>query len=188
MLSNSKFMIFEWDSHDEESQGYIKESIRHKVSDEDGVQWLLYKLYHHGIRYLTYDENIARIDCHRYRPNTIDDIQDKRKKICHNMDVYVWSLLVNLLAIENKSDYIELVTEYDIIDYRKIPVDDVVEVSNDGEEWQVRHFYQYKEGEEYRFGVFAHGTDSHTGCTSDIEWWKYLTTRNIPIKDIEDDD
>lgn len=136
------------------------------ITDEQGGEWLLQKLYDAGWRYL-FEDYCGNVWATKERP--------RAKKFGENEIVGSFSSITNikkLLPKTNLNQYLSIAEELGIVDWSKVPVDTPILVKNhDGEAWEKRYFAFFEDGNIY---AWMCGTTSWTADVADgATDWKY---------------
>lgn len=140
------------------------------MTDEQGVKWVLSKVYESGYRYLAMDED-GEIFLYKNKPV---------KGECTWIGDYsigcicFYKVISPLVSWEDEEPF-DIGKYLGIIDWENVPVDTKVLVSDDGRNWEKRYFKYYNNGNIRRRHVcFADGRtswsnkDNHEGIG-----WKY---------------
>lgn len=135
------------------------------ITDEQGRQWILQKLYDKGFKYLYFNEYLNEMRASDAPPEV-------------NYDGKLWTSSDSKLnrsaslekIIEIDKPYIDIGKELGIVDWSKVPVDTPIIVwDNDDLTKKNRHFAKYEDGIVY---AFKGGHTSWTICDElDLMEW-----------------
>lgn len=131
------------------------------ISDEQGREWLLQKLYDAGWRYL-FEDYCGNVWATKERP--------RANKFGENEIVGSFSSITNikkLLPKTNLNQYLSIAEELGIVDWSKVPVDTPILVSDGGVSWKKRYFAKHENGKVF---AFRNGTTSWSSQYSPFEW------------------
>lgn len=140
------------------------------MTDEQGVKWVLSKVYESGYRYLAMDDG-GEIFMYKNKP--------VKGKCAWNGDhrcIHVWfSKVISPLISWEDEDPFDIGKYLGIVDWANAPVDTKVLVSDNGESWERRHFKRYaKENGEYKYVCFDNGCTLWSGGDECHEvGWRY---------------
>ena len=111
------------------------------ITDEQGVKWLLQKVYESGYRYMAMDKD-WRLFLYEHEPikyeNTWKCIDGDYDEIPDYLDT-----LINSLISWEDEKTLDIAKYLGIIDWENVPVDTKVLVSDDGKSWEKRYFKCY---------------------------------------------
>lgn len=137
------------------------------ITDEQGREWLLQKLYDDGWKY--YVKNVGNTAfATTKRPVMNDGILDinsgGRVKCINNIS--------KIMPQIERNEVLNIAEKLGLIDWSKVPVDTPILVKNhDGESWEKRYFAFFKDGNIY---AWMCGTTSWTADVADgATDWKY---------------
>lgn len=122
------------------------------ITDEQGREWLLKKLYDDGWRYYVMDkyENIYLTNEKPYKFN------DTGEMMLSSCEKAICITAINMIFSElNCNECISIAEELGIIDWSKIKIDTPILVSLDGETWLCRYFAAFKNGIIYTWSSGA---------------------------------
>nr|DAY43498.1 MAG TPA: hypothetical protein [Caudoviricetes sp.] len=141
------------------------------ITDEQGREWLLQKLYDAGWRYL-FEDYCGNVWATKERP--------RANKFGENEIVGGFSSITNikkLLPKTNLNQYLSIAEELGIVDWSKVKVDTPILVSNDNKEWIKRYFARYENGNVYGW---LNGKTSWTAiCELSIGHWNYAKLAEV---------
>lgn len=140
------------------------------MTDEQGVKWLLSKVYEVGYRYIAMDKG-REIFLYKNKPVKEESAW---RGICGNVYSWLYETINPLVSWEDEEPF-DIGKYLGIIDWENVPVDTKVLVSDDGKNWEKRYFKFYnKENNRCKCVCFADGRtswsnkDNHEGIG-----WKY---------------
>ena len=142
------------------------------ITDKQGQEWLLQKLYDAGWRYL-FEDYCGKVLATKERP--------RANKFGENEIVGSFLSITNikkLLPKTNLNQYLSIAEELGIIDWNEVPVDTPILVKGLGlAEWQNRYFAFFKDGEVY---AWCNGATSWSCKNSnDVSSWKYAKLAEV---------
>lgn len=126
------------------------------ITDEQGVKWLLSKAYEAGYRYVAMDDG-EEIFLYKNKP-----VKGKCTWTGDYNCVYAWisKAISPLISWEDEKAF-DIGKYLGIVDWANVPADTKVLVSDDGENWEKRHFKYYDKGNvEYKYVCFDYGRTS----------------------------
>lgn len=143
------------------------------ITDEQGVKWLLQKVYESGYRYMAMDKN-GGVFLFKNKPYKLTWGWSDGEYDYDKFPMYICES-VNLLVSWKDEEPFDIGKYLGIIDWENVPVDTKVLVSDDGKNWEKRYFKFYnKENNRCKRVCFADGRtswsnkDNHEGIG-----WKY---------------
>lgn len=116
------------------------------ITDEQGREWLLQKLYNNGWCYLAMN-NFDELYLTNEKPPMYDDVNQIRIGSCKK--AMMATALKNILPKLKCNECISIAEELGIVDWRNIKVDTPVLVSLDDKLWLCRYFAGFKNGIVY---------------------------------------
>lgn len=139
------------------------------ITDEQGREWLLQKLYDAGWRYC-----ICRYNGELYLTNTMPmmDMESGYINIYSCNKFEYANCLKSIFPKMKGNEVLKIATELGVVDWSKVPVDTPILVKNhDGESWEKRYFAFFKDGNVYAWmcGTTSWTPDIVDGATD----WKY---------------
>lgn len=142
------------------------------ITDKQGREWLLQKLYDAGWRY--YAKNVggtAFLTTKKPIMNQgILEITSGGTTRCINN-------ISEIMPEINRNGLIDIAEELGIVDWSKVAVDTPVLVSNDNKEWIKRYFARYEDGNVY---CWLSGKTSWTSiCELSIGHWDYTKLAEV---------
>lgn len=129
------------------------------MTDEQGVKWLLSKAYETGFRYIAMSDG-RKVFLFKNKPykreydwyDSEDYFGDFPMCICESFN--------QLISWKDEEPF-DIGKYLGIVDWENVPVDTKVLVSDDGENWERRHFKCYdKENNKGKHVCFADGRTS----------------------------
>lgn len=141
------------------------------ITDKQGREWLLQKLYDEGWRYMVGGDGIF-IYLTKNKPLIIDKVYKYvgEEYTCIGK---AHCILPNL----EKGEVLRIAEELGIVDWSKVKVDTPVLVSNDNKEWIKRYFARYEDGNVY---CWLSGKTSWTAiCELSIGHWDYTKLAEV---------
>ena len=116
------------------------------ITDEQGREWLLQKLYNNGWCYFAMN-NFDELYLTNEKPPMYDDVNQIRIGSCKK--AMMATALKNILPKLKCNECISIAEELGIVDWRNIKVDTPVLVSLDDKLWLCRYFADFKNGIVY---------------------------------------
>ena len=140
----------------------IEERGYSMITDEQGREWLLQKLYDEGWRYIVAD-NFENIFLTGEKPSMYDDVDELRIGSCKKcMGAYS---IAKILPKLKANEVFNIAEELGIVDWSKVEVDTPIFVRNSiTETWKCRYFAEYKDGKVY---TWRDGKTSWSNVISD---------------------
>lgn len=141
------------------------------ITDKQGREWLLQKLYDDGWRYMVGGDGIF-IYLTKNKPLIVDKVYKYvgEEYTCIGK---AHCILPNL----EKGEVLRIAEELGIVDWSKVKVDTPVLVSNDNKEWIKRYFARYEDGNVY---CWLSGKTSWTAiCELSIGHWDYTKLAEV---------
>lgn len=142
------------------------------ITDKQGQEWLLKKLYDAGWRY--YAKNVggtAFLTTKKPIMNQgILEITSGGTTRCINN-------ISEIMPEIDRNGLVDIAEELGIVDWSKVAVDTPVLVSNDNKEWVKRYFARYEDGNVY---CWLSGKTSWTAiCELSIGHWNYTKLAEV---------
>lgn len=116
------------------------------ITDEQGREWLLQKLYNNGWCYLAMN-NFDELYLTNEKPLMYDDVDQIRIGSCKK--AMMATALKNILPKLKCNECISIAEELGIVDWSKVKVDTPILVSLDDKLWLCRYFADFKNGIVY---------------------------------------
>ena len=110
------------------------------ISDKQGREWLIQKLYDDGWRYCVMD-NFDNLYLTNEKPSMYDDVNEIRISSCKK--AMGASAFKNILPKLKCNECISIAEELGIVDWSKVAVDTPILVSGDGKYWYKRYFASF---------------------------------------------
>lgn len=142
------------------------------ITDKQGREWVLQKLYDDGWRYI-----VGSLDDYVYitqREPTIVNGFFRSIGLC---EIYKHIELKSVLPSLECGEIMNIAEELGITDWSKVPVDTPVLISNDKEIWFKRYFARYEDGKVY---CWLNGKTSWTAeCEFSTGHWDYAKLAEV---------
>lgn len=134
------------------------------ITDKQGREWVLKKLYDQGFKYLYFNEYFNK-PCISDTPPEVN--AEGKLWTSPNNKLEFFASLKYIITIDKP--YIDIEKELGIVDWSKVPVDTPIVVWDNGDfTKEKRHFAKYQNGRLYAFG---NGQTSWTTSDDDIATW-----------------
>ena len=144
------------------------------ITDEQGREWLLQKLYDEGYRYYVMD-SYGNVYLTNEKPPKEPITGELKVSRCRR--AISVSRFKNILPELECNKHISIAEELGIVDWSKVAVDTPVLVSNDNKEWIKRYFARYEDGNVY---CWLSGKTSWTAtCELSIGHWDYTKLAEV---------
>ena len=145
------------------------------ITDEQGREWLLQKLYNNGWCYLAMN-NFDELYLTNEKPLMYDDVDQIRIGSCKK--AMMATALKNILPKLKCNECISIAEELGIVDWRNIKVDTPVLVRDVKEQkWIKRYFAFFKNGKVY---VWVGGATSWSADNDeDVLKWDYAKLAEV---------
>ena len=142
------------------------------ITDEQGREWLLRKLYDDGWRY--YVRNIGGVaHLTTKKPVMTGNILE----ITSGGTTKCVNAIRSIMPKIDKCGILDIAEELGIVDWRNIKVDTPILVSNDNKEWIKRYFARYENGNVYGW---LNGKTSWTATGElSIGHWNYAKLAEV---------
>ena len=143
------------------------------ITDEQGVKWLLQKVYESGYRYMAMDKN-GGVFLFKNKPYKLTWGWSDGEYDYDKFPMYICES-VNLLVSWKDENPFDIGKYLGIVDWANVPVDTKVLVSHNGGYWKKRYFKCYdKKGNKFKYTCFGGGRTSWSRDSLDDECsWKY---------------
>lgn len=149
----------------------IEERGYSMITDKQGREWLLQKLYDDGWRYIVGGDG-TYVYITKDEPFILDGMYRANGSKYRCIEV-INGTLPSLEAC----DVMNIAEELGIVDWSKVAVDTPVLVSNDNKEWIKRYFARYEDGNVY---CWLSGKTSWTAiCELSIGHWDYTKLAEV---------
>lgn len=144
------------------------------ITDEQGREWLLQKLYDDGWRYYVKASN-GCFYLTKEKPKFCGD--GKLINPYSGGTTICTDLLATCIHGIKTNEVLDIREELGIVDWSKVAVDTPVLVSNDNKEWIKRYFARYEDGNVY---CWLSGKTSWTAiCELSIGHWDYTKLAEV---------
>lgn len=144
------------------------------ITDEQGREWLLQKLYDDGWRYYVKASN-GCFYLTKEKPKFCGD--GKSINPYSGGTTICTDLLATCIHRIKTNEVLDIREELGIVDWSKVAVDTPVLVSNDNKEWIKRYFARYEDGNVY---CWLSGKTSWTAiCELSIGHWDYTKLAEV---------
>lgn len=144
------------------------------ITDEQGREWLLQKLYDDGWRYYVKASN-GWFYLTKEKPKFCGD--GKSINPYSGGTTICTDLLATCIHRIKTNEVLDIKEELGIVDWSKVAVDTPVLVSNDNKEWIKRYFARYEDGNVY---CWLSGKTSWTAiCELSIGHWDYTKLAEV---------
>lgn len=141
------------------------------ITDKQGREWLLQKLYDEGWRYMVGGDGIF-IYLTKIKPLIIDGFYK-----CNGEEYTCIGRTHGILPDLEIGEVMDIADELGIIDWSKVEVDTPILVSNDNKEWIKRYFARYEDGNVYGW---LNGKTSWTATGElSIGLWNYAKLAEV---------
>ena len=147
------------------------------ITDEQGVRWLLSKAYEAGYRYMAMDKD-GCMYIYKYTPSKFETNWSTPGVKCDKLEDCLNKIIKPLVSWNDKEP-LDIGKYLGIVDWKNVPVDTKVLVSDDGEKWERRYFKCYnklilEKNVEYPYACFQAGCTSWSnGGEYDECGWRY---------------
>lgn len=140
----------------------IEERGYSMITDKQGIEWLLQKLYDDGWRYIVADK-YDNMYLTNEKPSMFDDVDEVRISSCKKY-IGITGVMAALPKLSANEVY-DIAKELGIVDWSKVEVDTPIFVRNSiAETWKCRYFAEYKDGKVY---TWRDGKTSWSNIISD---------------------
>lgn len=116
---------------------FIKESEKSMITDKQGREWLLQKLYDDGWRYIVADK-YDNMYITNEKPSMFDDVDEVRISSCKKY-IGITGVMAALPKLST-NEVFSIEEELGIVDWSKVKIDTPVLVSSNGIKWHKRYF------------------------------------------------
>lgn len=145
------------------------------ITDEQGREWLLQKLYDEGWRYIVAD-NFENIFLTGEKPSMYDDVDEVRISSCEKC-IGAYSI-ARILPKLKSNEVLDIAEELGIVDWSKVKVDTPVFVrDSENDVWKCRYFAKYEYEKVY---TWVDGRTSWSNKIADVPVsWKYVQLAEV---------
>lgn len=152
----------------------IEERGYSMITDEQGREWLLQKLYDDGWRYIVAD-NFENIFLTGEKPTMYDDVDEVRISSCEKC-IGAYSI-ARILPKLKSNEVFSIEEELGIVDWSKVKVDTPVLVRDfENQDWKKRYFAFFDDELIY---VWDGGATSWSVKNKDAIPWKYAKLAEV---------
>ena len=149
----------------------IEERGYSMITDKQGREWLLQKLYDEGWRYIVGGDGTF-VYITKDEPFILDGMYRANGSKYRCIEV-----INGTLPSLEVCDVMNIAGELGIVDWSKVKVDTPILVSNDNKEWIKRYFARYEDGNVYGW---LNGKTSWTAiCELSIGHWNYAKLAEV---------
>ena len=145
------------------------------ITDEQGREWLLQKLYDEGWRYIVADkyENMYLTN---EKPSMFDDVNEVRISSCKKY-IGITGVMAALPKL-SANEVFSIEEELGIVDWSKVAVDTPVLVSSNGIEWYKRYFASFDRGNvlAWEYGATSWSVDD---AEYEVYRWSYAKLAEV---------
>lgn len=152
----------------------IEERGYSMITDEQGREWLLQKLYDDGWRYIVADK-YDNMYLTNEKPSMFDDVDEVRISSCKKY-IGITGVMAALPKL-SANEVFDIAEELGIIDWMNVKVDTPVLVSSNGIIWYRRYFAKANYGDVY---VWDNGTTSWSAKDNkDVTAWAHIKLAEV---------
>lgn len=150
----------------------IEERGCNMITDKQGREWVLQKLYDDGWRYI-----VGSADDYVFITKSEPNIVNGLFRSVGIWEIYKHIELKSVLPSLERGEVMNIAEELGIVDWSKVAVDTPILVSNDNKEWVKRYFARYEDGNVY---CWLSGKTSWTAiCELSIGHWNYTKLAEV---------
>ena len=144
------------------------------ITDEQGREWLLQKLYDDGWRYIVADK-YDNMYLTNEKPSMFDDVDEVRISSCKKY-IGITGVMAALPKL-SANEVFDIAEELGIIDWMNVKVDTPVLVSSNGIIWHRRYFAKADYCDVY---VWDNGTTSWSAKDNkDVTAWAHIKLAEV---------
>lgn len=145
------------------------------ITDEQGREWLLQKLYDDGWRYIVADK-YDNMYLTNEKPSMFDDVDEVRISSCKKY-IGITGVMAALPKL-SANEVFDIAEELGIVDWSKVKVDTPVFVrDSENDVWKCRYFAKYEYEKVY---TWVDGRTSWSNKIADIPvCWKYVQLAEV---------
>lgn len=145
------------------------------ITDEQGREWLLQKLYDDGWRYIVADK-YDNMYLTNEKPSMFDDVDEVRISSCKKY-IGITGVTAALPKL-SANEVFDLAEELGIVDWYKVEVDTPVFVrDSENDVWKCRYFAKYEYKKVY---TWVDGRTSWSNKIADVPvCWKYAQLSEV---------
>ena len=145
------------------------------ITDEQGREWLLQKLYDDGWRYIVADK-YDNMYLTNEKPSMFDDVDEVRISSCKKY-IGITGVMAALPKL-SANEVFDITEELGIVDWSKVKVDTHVFVrDSENDVWKCRYFAKYEYEKVY---TWVDGRTSWSNKIADVPvCWKYVQLAEV---------
>jgi hypothetical protein len=145
------------------------------ITDKQGIEWLLKKLYDDGWRYIVAD-NYDNIYLTNEKPVMFDDVDEVRISSCEK--AMGASAFKNILPKLKRNECISVAEKLGIVDWSKVAIDTPILVSMNGTKWYKRYFALFDRGDvlAWEYGATSWSVDD---ADDEVYRWNYAKLAEV---------
>nr|DAH63385.1 MAG TPA: hypothetical protein [Caudoviricetes sp.] len=145
------------------------------ITDEQGREWLLQKLYDDGWRYIVADK-YDNMYLTNEKPSMFDDVDEVRISSCKKY-IGITGVMAALPKL-SANEVFDITEELGIVDWSKVKVDTPVFVrDSENDVWKCRYFAKYEYEKVY---TWVDGRTSWSNKIADVPvCWKYVQLAEV---------
>ena len=145
------------------------------ITDEQGREWLLQKLYDDGWRYIVADK-YDNMYLTNEKPSMFDDVDEVRISSCKKY-IGITGVMAALPKL-SANEVLDLAEELGIVDWSKVKVDTPILVSFDGCNWFKKYFAKVQNNTVYSWdnGATSWSVRNKEYCVTS---WKYAKLAEV---------
>lgn len=153
----------------------IEERGYSMITDEQGREWLLQKLYDDGWRYIVADK-YDNMYLTNEKPSMFDDVDEVRISSCKKY-IGITGVMAALPKL-SANEVFDITEELGIVDWSKVKVDTPVFVrDSENDVWKCRYFAKYEYEKVY---TWVDGRTSWSNKIADVPvCWKYVQLAEV---------
>lgn len=153
----------------------IEERGYSMITDEQGREWLLQKLYDDGWRYIVADK-YDNMYLTNEKPSMFDDVDEVRISSCQKY-IGITGVMAALPKL-SANEVFSIAEELGIVDWSKVEVDTPVFVrDSENDVWKCRYFAKYEYG---KVCTWVDGRTSWSNKIADVPVsWKYAILAEV---------
>nr|DAV61257.1 MAG TPA: hypothetical protein [Caudoviricetes sp.] len=145
------------------------------ITDEQGREWLLQKLYDEGWRYIVADK-YDNMYLTNEKPSMFDDVDEVRISSCKKY-IGITGVMATLPKL-SANEVFDITEELGIVDWSKVKVDTPILVKqHKQDDWKKRYFASFKDGSVHAWlcGVTSWSTEHE----DDVTDWRYAKLAEV---------
>ena len=153
---------------------FVKEGEKSMITDEQGREWLLQKLYDDGWRYIVANK-YYNMYLTNEKPSMFDDVDEVRISSCKKY-IGITGVMAALPKL-SANEVFSIEDALGIVDWRNVAVDTPVLVSVNGVKWYKRYFAKADYCDVYVWNKGA--TSWSIENVNDTEAWNYIKLAEV---------